>query len=256
MRAEADAQTSLEEPWTMQSLRQSANRARPSSIPPWVGPAPIREERFGLERLERHAESLAMAQQVTARPPKVPPLDRRLKSNATALLADYRSGAAIAEKGGDLVPAAEWLLDNYHLVDKQIREIREFLPAGYYRELPKLAAGPLAGYPRVFGLAWAFIAHTDSHIDPQMLRCFIKAYQRVQPLMIGELWAVAITLRIVLVENLRRLSAQIVLGRSERADADALADRLLALGGATAALDADIATRSTAPCRRSSPRNW
>lgn len=247
MRAEADAQTHLEDPWTMQSLRQTAIRSRPSSTPLWVGPAPIREERFGLERLERHAESLAVAQQVTAWPPRVPPLDRRLKSNAVALLADYRSSAAEAEKGGDIVPAAEWLLDNYHLVEKQIRQIHDHLPAGYYRQLPKLAAGPLAGYPRVFGLAWAFIAHTDSHIDPVMLRCFIKAYQRVQPLMIGELWAVAITLRIVLVENLRRLSAQIGLGRSERADADALADRLLASGGAKAALDADVATRSVGP---------
>nr|WP_281354743.1 glucoamylase family protein [Roseospira navarrensis] len=231
----------------MQSLRPPGIRGHPSSCPLWVGPAPIREERFGLDRLERHAESLAVAQQVTDRPPRVPPLDRRLKSNAIALLAAYRSSAAEAEKGGDIVPAAEWLLDNYHLVEKQIRQIHDHLPAGYYRQLPKLAAGPLAGYPRVFGLAWAFIAHTDSHIDPEMLRCFVRAYQRIQPLMIGELWAVAITLRIVLVENLRRLSAQIVLGRSERADADALADRLLASGGARAALDADIATRSEGP---------
>ena len=71
-------------------------------------------------------------------------------------------------------------------------------PPGYYRQLPKLAEGPFAGYPRVFGLAWAFVAHTDSHFDPDILRRFIAAYQRVQPLTIGELWAVAITLRIVL----------------------------------------------------------
>jgi hypothetical protein len=87
------------------------------------------------------------------------------------------------------VPAAEWLLDNYHLVEAQIREIRDDLPVGYYRQLPKLAEGPFAGYPRVFGLAWAFVAHTDSHFDPAALRRFIAAYQRVQPLTIGELWA-------------------------------------------------------------------
>jgi len=67
------------------------------------------------------------------------------------------------EGGGTVVPAAEWLLDNYHLVEAQIREIRDDLPPGYYRQLPKLAEGPFAGYPRVFGLAWAFVAHTDSH---------------------------------------------------------------------------------------------
>ncbi len=61
---------------------------------------------------------------------------------------------------------------------------------------------------------------------------FIVAYQRIQPLTIGELWAVAITLRIVLVENLRRLADQIIAGQAARADADALANRLLVSGDA------------------------
>jgi cyclic beta-1,2-glucan synthetase len=79
----------------------------------------------------------------------------------------------------------------------------------------------------VFGVAWAFVAHTDSRFDPEMLRRFVRAYQRVQPLTIGELWAVAITLRIVLVENLRRSARRIVTSRAARQEADALADRLL-----------------------------
>ena len=130
-----------------------------------------------------------------------------------------------------ITPAAEWLIDNYHLVERQIREIRADLPPGYYRQLPKLADGPFAGYPRVFGMAWAFVAHTDSRFDPEMLRRYVRAYQEVQPLTIGELWAVAITLRIVLVENLRRLAERIVHSRAAREEADKLADRLLGAGG-------------------------
>ncbi|MGE8483065.1 MAG: GH36-type glycosyl hydrolase domain-containing protein [Pseudomonas sp.] len=210
--------------------------------PPWSDHAPVRETLFGIERLEQHAESLAIAQQVTPRPPTVLPLHVRLDDNASVLLAAYRASAAELESGHSVVPAAEWLLDNYHIVEEQIREIRDDLPPGYYRQLPKLAEGPFAGYPRVFGLAWAFVAHTDSHLDLDMLRCFIDAYQRVQPLTIGELWAVAITLRIVLIENLRRLAEQIDDGRMARADADELADRLLVPASARSAL-ADIAAR-------------
>jgi len=92
-------------------------------------------------------------------------------------------------------------VDNYHVVETQIRQISDDLPPGYYRQLPKLADGPLAGYPRVFGMAWAFVAHTDSRFDAQLLCRFVRAYQRVQPLTIGELWAIAITLRIVLVDD-------------------------------------------------------
>ena len=76
-----------------------------------------------------------------------------------------------------------------------------------------LASGHLKNYPRVFGVAWAFVAHTDSRFDPDMLRRFVMAYQCVQPLTIGELWAVAISLRVVLVENLRRLIERIVHSR-------------------------------------------
>ncbi|HXD43333.1 MAG TPA: glucoamylase family protein, partial [Ramlibacter sp.] len=220
---------------------------RRAPSPPWNDTAPVRQELFGIERLEQHAQTLAAAQPTTVKPQAVLSLQRRLDDNAGVLLAAYRASAAELESGRGVVPAAEWLLDNYHLVEEQIREIRVDLPPGYYRQLPKLASGPFAGYPRVFGLAWAFVAHTDSHFDPAALRRFIAAYQRVQPLTIGELWAVAITLRIVLIENLRRLADQITAGRRARGDAQALANRLLVSGHAHSALETDIATREQGP---------
>ncbi len=219
----------------------------PIAATPWHDSAPVREELFSVERLEEHAESLAKAQSITTHPPRVSTLHARLNDNANTLLAAYRASAAELENGRAVVPAAEWLLDNYHLVEEQIREIRDDLPPGYYRQLPKLADGPFAGYPRVFGITWAFVAHTDSHLDPEVLCRFIMAYQRVQPLTIGELWAVAITLRIVLIENLRRLADQITQGRKDRADAEALANRLLEAGDSQLALESDMAVRSSEP---------
>ena len=167
----------------------------------------MRAELFSIQRLEQHAASLAAAQQVAERQLPRESLRARLRANESVLLASYRAIAAAADEGRTISPAAEWLLDNYHLVEEQIREIRQDLPPSFYRGLPKLDSGPLQGYPRVLGVAWAFVAHTDSRFDPELLRCFVRAYQRVQPLTIGELWAVAITLRIVLVENLRRTAA-------------------------------------------------
>ena len=190
----------------------------------------IRAEIFSAERLEQHAESLAAAQGVTARPVLVRPLIARLHANRKALLEAHRAIAKAIAQGGAITPAAEWLVDNYHVVEAQIRQIDDDLPPGYYRQLPKLADGPLAGYPRVLGLAWAFVAHTDSRFDAHLLSRFVSAYQRVQPLTIGELWAIAITLRIVLVENLRRAADLIADRREVRQQADRLADRLLGAG--------------------------
>jgi hypothetical protein len=42
------------------------------------------------------------------------------------------------------------------------------------------AALPLEGYPRVLGLAWPFVAHTDSRFEPETLQRFVQRFQRVQ----------------------------------------------------------------------------
>jgi cyclic beta-1,2-glucan synthetase len=192
---------------------------------------PIRAELFSVERLEQHAESLAAAQTVTTDSDSGRPLIPRVAENGRVLLEYYRATAKAVQQELTITPAAEWLVDNFYIVEEQLREIRDDLPVGFYKKLPKLASGHLEGYPRVFGVAWAYVAHTDSRFDPEVLRAFVTAYQRVQPLTIGELWAVAITLRIVLVENLRRIAERLVLSRRAREEADLLADSLLGTGG-------------------------
>ena len=126
---------------------------------------PIRAELFGIERLEQHAESLAAAQPVTTRPNRGRRLGTRLQENGRVLLDAYRAIAVAIREERSITPAAEWLVDNFHIVEEQIREIRDDLPRGFYRQLPKLADGPLEGYPRVFGIAWAFVARTDNGGD-------------------------------------------------------------------------------------------
>ncbi len=210
-------------------------------------PPPISAEVFGIERLGEHAESLAAAQ------PTAPPRARgrshlpRIRENGEVLLAGYRNiGDAVRAKQ-QITQAEEWLLDNFHVVDQQIREIRDHLPRSFYKILPKIAEGHhLGGYPRVYGLAWAYVAHTDSRFDLETLHAFVRAYQRAQPLGIGELWAIAIHLRVALIENLRRLAELVISARQARAKADAVADRLLGLGEGPAEQIGDVLGRPDA----------
>jgi hypothetical protein len=132
------------------------------------------------------------------------------------------------------------LLDDFHVVDERLREIRDHLPRSYYRRLPKIAEGHLAGTPCVYGLAWAYAAHTDSRFGVETRGRFIRAYQRIQPLGLGDLWAVPSHLHIALVENLRRLSEQLIRARHARAKADKPADRLLGLSGRPAENTEDV----------------
>jgi len=210
----------------------------------WQDKTIIRADLFGTERLEHHARTLAAAQPVTIQQPvRVPPLTRRVKDNADILLDTFRASAQALQSGETIPPAAEWLLDNFHLVEEQLRQIADDLPPGYYRQLPKLAEGPFVGYPRVLGIAWAYVAHTDSLLSASVLARFVKAYQEVQPLMIGELWAIAITLRIVLIENMRRLAVQITHARHLRKQANTIVDRVLEQSKSSAGRTGHTATK-------------
>jgi cyclic beta-1,2-glucan synthetase len=189
---------------------------------------PIRAEIFSVERLEQYAHTLARDHRIVRKKGRAKLLPR-LEDNGRKLVGTYRALVEAIRSGRSISPAAEWLVDNFHIVEEQLREIREDLPKSYYYELPKLAEGELKDYPRIYAVALALIAHTDSRLDTNTLRRFIAAYQTVAPLTIGELWAVAISLRLALVENLRRLGVQIVVAREEREQADKLADKLLEL---------------------------
>ncbi|MFY9550577.1 MAG: glycosyl transferase, partial [Thermoanaerobaculia bacterium] len=192
---------------------------------------PIRAELFSTEHLEQFAGTLAAEHLVYPGKRRGRRLLPRLRENARVLIRSHRLIAEASRQTRSISPAAEWLLNNFHIAEEQVREVREDLPPGFYRELPKLASGPLEGYPRVYGLAWSFVAHTDSRIELETLGRFVLSYQRVQPLTIGELWALAISLRVVLVENLRRLAERVAARGIARDQADAIADVLLGTGG-------------------------
>jgi len=234
--------------------------------PPRSRDEPIRAELFSIERLEQHARSLAAAQPVMAKPTSDRRLEIRLWDNDRALRAAWHATISAVRLERGITPAADWLMDNFHVVEEQVQAIQTDLPPGFHRQLPKLIDGPFAGYPRVFGLAWAFVAHTDSQFDPRMLCRFVTAYQLVQPLTIGELWAVPITLRVVLVENLRRLAEHIVNHQAARHEANLIADRLLGtanhepeptnvvLGGLEGSLSPAFAVQLAQRLREQDPR--
>ncbi len=181
------------------SLRDPPGRARRRVGSRAELEEPILAELFSVERLEQHARTLAAADRITDSPRSGHAVGPRIAENGRVLLESYRVLARAIKDERWITPASEWLVDNFPIVDEQLREIRDDLPPDYYHELPKLAEGHLEGYPRVLGIAWAYIAHTDSRFDPESLRRLVSAYQRVEPLTLGELWAIAISLRILLV---------------------------------------------------------
>src|SRR5690349_9135288 len=193
--------------------------------------SPLRSELLSVEHLEERARVLAASYTLARNPrQRVLRFQPRLLENARVLRAAYQALAADVRRGEPVAPAAEWLLDNFHLVETEILELRKNLPQRYYLDLPKLAVRDLAGMPRVHAMALEFIRHSDARFDLHRLTRFVSAYQTVAPLTLGELWAWPSMLRLGLIENLRRLVDEIVESRSGESEAEELYARFEAIG--------------------------
>src|SRR4029077_1255382 len=101
----------------------------------------------------------------------------RFRSNCHVIASVYHAITAAVRGGEQIAPTAEWVLDNYHIVEEQLREIREDLPRRFYRELPRLTDGEWAGFPRVYEVAHELVVHTDSSLDEELIAGFVESYQ-------------------------------------------------------------------------------
>ncbi len=193
--------------------------------PSTVAEAPLRSELYNADQLERHGRTLAEFHRLARG--RTDLLLPRLAENERVLVEIFDVLTAAVTANRRVTPAGEWLLDNFHLIEEQIRTAKQHLPKGYSRELPRLARGASAKLPRVFDLAFEAISHGDGRIDAASLSRFIAAYQTVTPLKLGELWAIPIMLRLALIENLRRIGVHIASGTVDRNRASAWADQMM-----------------------------
>lgn len=197
-----------------------------ASLESTVDEPPLRAELFSLEQLEQHAQLIAATHSlsVARRRERLLP---RLAENEKILCATYDLITAAAEQSHPIEPASEWLLDNFYLIEEQIRSIRQLLPPAFSRNLPRLANGVSDQFPRVYGIALELIIHVDGRIDAACLNGFVASYQNVVSLKLGELWALPLMLRLGLVENLRRVAVRISAARRHRDMAISWAQRMI-----------------------------
>ena len=190
---------------------------------------PIRSTFFHEANMRKLGEELAQSR------PAVPGLgpfefQRRIRENGNTILDVYRATNEAQAKGDIITPAAQWLLDNHYLIEETVFQVKRDLPRRFYKELPVASFGGGQPVPRALAIAWAYVAHSDSSVSASMFEAIVEGYQSVEPLKIGELWALPSLLRFVLIENLRRLALRVNRTRELRNVANKLADHIVAAG--------------------------
>ncbi|CAN7228676.1 GH36-type glycosyl hydrolase domain-containing protein [Duganella sp. LjRoot269] len=186
---------------------------------------PLRAELFSAAQMAAHGKTLAMHHELSKRGGRDRLLSR-LAENAAVINATCDELTGAVKAGRQITPASEWLLDNFYLIEDQIRIARRHLPKDYSKELPRLGRGAPEGTPRVYKIALEIISHGDGRVDPESLCRFVDAYQEVASLKLGELWAIPIMLRLALIENLRRVAARVADNRIHRDLANSWADQM------------------------------
>ena len=205
--------------WQHWTSRSRLSRARLAG-----GGAPLRSDLFTNEQLAAHARQLAGMHRTEQR---LEP--NGLLANLAAnedVIRTFNQTTSAGDKDRRIAPAAEWLIDNFYLIEEQIQLARRHLPRGYSRELPRLVNTSSAGLPRVYDIILELMCHVDAQMDEEPLRAFIAAYQEVASLTLGELWAIPIMMRLGLIENLQRITNRLVLEEADRDEAHQWVDRL------------------------------
>src|SRR6187549_3653860 len=179
-------------------------------------------ELLSIELLEEHARRLAALLSIAPRGGNGRVHLQQLAADMRALRQVYTALAQEAHRES-LTPAAEWLLDNFHLVSASARDIQHDLPRAFFRRLPRIVSDEYAGSPRIYALALELIGSSAGRLDAQRLQRFISAFQSVSPLTIGELWAWPSALKLALLDHLRMRGDALAATRAHRLAADRLA---------------------------------
>jgi cyclic beta-1,2-glucan synthetase len=192
----------------------------------YLNEEPLREELFSSEQMERFGKTLATRHKLNTNPAK-DHLLKRLENNEDTLQEVRKLLTDSIKKNHQVTPAGEWLIDNFYLVEEHILLAKTHLPKNYSEDLPQLQNGTSAGITRSYDIVLQVISHSDGRIGIESLGRFVKAYQTITKLKLGELWSIPIMLRLALIENIRRVSGRIAVDKVDRNLADYWTEKMI-----------------------------
>lgn len=175
--------------------------------------APSQDALLSPEELKKHAEEIARGHTFSKNTGLSDCLVSRMEKNFQLITNVYRMLNEDVRKKVPVPPAAEWLLDNFYIVEEQVQEIKQILIREKCLRLNILNSGFLKGFPRIYAIALELVSHLDGRLDEKITGDFIRAYQSRSILSMGELWALPVMLKIALIENIKNICEK--MGRSQ-----------------------------------------
>jgi cyclic beta-1,2-glucan synthetase len=165
---------------------------------------------FNSAFLRESAISLAKIHKASSGSSNLTPIKPILGKSKEVLTETYRTLSSIVKAEKEISPASEWLLDNFYIIQEQMVQIGIDFPEKYHQNIPLLSKGEHTGFPRVYEIVLNLLTHTDNVLDKEVLAEYIKSYQDEEPLLIGEIWAIPIMIRLFLIQILSEKASTIL----------------------------------------------
>ena len=181
--------------------------------------------------LEDYAKKIAVEHAVSSKKTFVHWPVPRVNENYNLILSVYKNLNDDIQKKRAVPASAEWLLDNFYIIEEQVKGIRRDLSKKAYAQLPILKTGTLKGHSRIFAIAMELVLNTDGQMDETTLLNYLNAYQSHSVLFDREIWAIPIVMRLAIIENIRQLCEKIKNTQSQWNKADEIVDSWLSNSG-------------------------
>lgn len=167
-----------------------------------------------VEELESHAKQMALEHTVRNTVYIQSSPIARMNENYSYIDLVYKTLSEDVQELRSVPQAAEWLLDNFYVLEEQVKSIRQTLTKEEYNKLPILKNGVYRGYTRVYSIAMELVSHSDGKINDKMLQSYLNAYQTHTILFDREIWILPTMIRLALIENIRQIVTKIKLTRN------------------------------------------
>ena len=182
---------------------------------------------LSIDEIEIKAEEISKLYTVSKKTNSRKKLMQNLDTSYNSFLNNYKFISSQLETKRDVLSAAQWLLDNLYLIEKEYKDVKHNMPKSYYENMPVIDKGLMRGYPRIYSIALEMVSYSSGIIDEQLIDHFIIGYQKHNLLSTGEIWALPIMLRIALLQYVSSISDSIVAAQKEKNTGESIADSLI-----------------------------
>jgi len=178
-------------------------------------------------QLEKYIEKIAMDYEVQ-RESQIDtfPLDR-LKDNYKFIEKTYYMLQDHIKKNIDIYPAAEWLLDNFYIIDECVKKILKNLNLIEYKKLPGISNGMYKGFSRIYLLSALTVAYSDGNISEELIKNILDAYQKKKTIQMEEMWKIPVFIEICLIENIRDVCEKIYNSHMQKFKVESIIERII-----------------------------